>query len=293
MTTYGVRPDGFAVKPLGRIKADIEARAVQEFGPGLITSPQSPMGQIIGLLADAAAEAWEVGLAVAQSQDVDQAEGVQLEALGRLRGLSRAGRDDGAFAIAIAGGGERSPILRDLTEALRAVQGVTYVGVTDDPDTLRAVSAPDGALAVAVKGGADDLVAATMARYLPPGTVLHGNAWVEHIVEGRCRSLAVIRPSEVPVAVTVRARHTGGACARPNEAAIADAVSAGWDAIRGHGKGVTEYRLRRIVEGAYSGVEVIQARARRVSGGALDVTAPIGLTEIATIAAGDLTVTLE
>ena len=60
MTDYGVQPTGFVRKPLAVILAEIESSLITEFGPGVIQTPQSPLGQINGTFADIMAEMWEL-----------------------------------------------------------------------------------------------------------------------------------------------------------------------------------------------------------------------------------------
>ena len=52
MTDYGVQPTGFVRKPLSVIKADMEAMNRAEFGSNVIQTPQSPLGQIVGILSE-------------------------------------------------------------------------------------------------------------------------------------------------------------------------------------------------------------------------------------------------
>ena len=43
MTDYGITKEGFIVKPLPVILAEIEALMITEFGPDVIQTPQSPL----------------------------------------------------------------------------------------------------------------------------------------------------------------------------------------------------------------------------------------------------------
>lgn len=294
MTTgYGVSSKGFARKPLAAIKADMEALARTEFGNDAILSPQSPLGQIIGTIADAASEVWEFGEATFQAWDVDQAEGLQLDVAAQARGLQRAGRTDGDFRAAIKNTARTNIVLADIEEAVRAVPGVTYVHATDDGDALARVAAPDGAIAVAVIGGQDADVGQAMHRYLPAGSLLYGNAAVEVEVNGRCRSLYVLRPVEVPVgaALTVTVHRDRSGCAPPTSSEIAAVVAAGWQAERINGRDVTPHGLRRQVEAVFDQIEVAGATAFRLDGTGGTRTPEIQFAEIATLSADDVAVT--
>ena len=297
--TYGVLPTGFARKPLSAIKADLEADLRTEFGDTLILSPQSPMGQIVGTLADALAEGWEHVEATYQAWDVDQAEGRQLDALARLTGRNRAGRPDGDFRAAITNRGRTSLLLADLEEAVLAVPGVTFANATADETVLSEVSAPLGAISVAAIGGQAADIAAAMWPILPAGAILYGNEYADVEVNGRCRSLNILRPVEVEVGVAARVKvhrsRTG--CAPPTASDIADVIAAGWLGDRLNGKDVTPHAVRRYVEAVFPQIEVIAVTAFRVD---VDEAARLGGTtpgiqfaEIANIARADVTVTVE
>ena len=85
MADYGVQSEGFVRKPLSIVLAEIESALITEFGPGFVQTPQTPMGQINGIFAEAVAKLWEHAEDIYQSYDPDQAEGTRLDTLGRLR----------------------------------------------------------------------------------------------------------------------------------------------------------------------------------------------------------------
>lgn len=58
--TYGVTEQGFVIKPLTKIVSDIGGRMKASFGSQFDTSPESPDGQVIGIIADALHEHWLV-----------------------------------------------------------------------------------------------------------------------------------------------------------------------------------------------------------------------------------------
>jgi len=101
--TYGVTPTGFNRKPLITILGEIQDKVKETFGEGAIQTPESPFGQINGMFASLASTLWEISEATYQSYDPDQAEGVRLEQLGRIRLLERmGGEDDDVDALAHA-----------------------------------------------------------------------------------------------------------------------------------------------------------------------------------------------
>lgn len=92
---YGVLPEGFVIKPLSQIKADIIARCVasDELGPGQDYGDTDPLGQIIGAVAGDIAELWELGYAVHTSGDPEGALDVPLDQVLSLAGSERQGAE--------------------------------------------------------------------------------------------------------------------------------------------------------------------------------------------------------
>jgi len=93
MTEFGVQAEGFVLKPLTQIRADIVARlaASSEVGPSQDYSDTAPLGQIVGALASELAEIWELGFAVHTSGDPEGALDVPLDQLLALTGSERLG----------------------------------------------------------------------------------------------------------------------------------------------------------------------------------------------------------
>lgn len=87
---YGVRPEGFVVKPLDVILVEQQALARSKFGEGIRVNPSSKMGQYIGALAERESEIWDLAQAVYAARDPDQAQGAALEILCALSGAYRA-----------------------------------------------------------------------------------------------------------------------------------------------------------------------------------------------------------
>lgn len=297
MTTYGVTATGFAIKPLDVILAEIEAAMVTQFGAGIIQSSQSPLGQINGLMADLAAQMWETAQAVYQSYDPDQAEGIDLDRLARLRVINRgAGETDISFRRAITNVDRARIDLQDLVRAVQSVAGVTYAQafVNDTTETDDYGLAP-GTLSLAVIGGDDDEIAEAMRRYVVPGVVTFGNTRLSHNVDGFCRSFSIIRPVDVPVtlALTVRRRADRLGCPPPSTTAVRDALIADLTAALLNGDDLDLFRVRQTVEGRWAGqVELVAFTGERDEIPGLE-NAPVlvGFTEIASVTASTVTVT--
>lgn len=89
MTTYGVTSTGFVVKSLQDIKTELEAEYRAKLGASIDTSPESVLGQIIGIHAEREAELWELGLAIWASQYPDSASDVSLDNVAAITGTLR------------------------------------------------------------------------------------------------------------------------------------------------------------------------------------------------------------
>ncbi|KRE07468.1 hypothetical protein ASE63_22475 [Bosea sp. Root381] len=295
---YGVIPSGFELKRLPEILADIEAANIATFGPGVVQTPASPLGQLNGLHADLAASVWELALSVYQALDPDQSEGNNLDRVGKLRLLSRApGESDIDFRQAITNAGRARIDMSDLSQALSALAGVTWVQTyVNDGDTADADGIAAHSVAVAVLGGDDDDIAQTVRAYVVPGIGTYGNTTVETTIEGFCRSIRIIRPAEVPVsiAVDVIARPDRNGCPPPSALAIAAGLA---DALTGttrprNGQDVTEYLIRQAIESRYPNIEVDEVRASIVPATPGAVPVDIAFFQIMVVSADRISITV-
>ena len=292
MTDYGVLPTGFSRKPLSVIIAEIEASLITEFGPGLVQTAQSPMGQINGIFADRTSAVLELIEDIYHALDPDQAEGVNLDIIGRIRRIPRAaGQSDASYRQAITNAGQARIDLQDISRAIAALDGVTYskVWTRDDTDSI-----PSPAnLSIAVTGGDADEIAATIRAYVVPGMTLYGNTTVESTIDGYCRSFRILRPIDVPVTleITIRTFRDSLGCPPPSATAVKAALIN--EAYFLNGDDVTFYNVRQIIESAFSNVEVISINGERDSIPQSDNQAvSIGFIERASLASDNVTVTV-
>lgn len=296
MTTYGVQPSGFVRKPLADIKSEIEAAAQAAFGPGVIMTPQSPMGQLIGLFADAAATFWEIAEDVYQSYDPDQAEGRRLDILARLRLLERAGGElDDSFRQAITNAGRARIDVADIARAVTNIDGVTYSHVfVNDGDEIDANGQGGHSVAVAALGGDDETIATTVREYVVPGVNTYGNEIVETVIDGYCRSITIIRPEEIPlhVRIAVKLSTDRMGCPPPSFGSIASALAANLSGDKRpiNGADVTLHMLRTAVECDFANVEVVSAEVSRDGETFAAVPHAIGFFEIAAFDAANVSV---
>ena len=305
MTTYGVVPEGFRRKPLSQVLAEIEASLITEFGPDVVQSPQSPLGQLNGLFANLVTQQWEFGEDVYQSYDPDQAEGTRLDTLAKMRILARAGgEDDASFRQAITNAGRARNDIQDLARAILTVPGITYLriflnenGETDDNGI------PAGGISVAVLGGDSERIASEMRRFIVPGITTVGNTYVTTNIDGYCRTFSILRPILIPVEISVSVRTRADALGCPPVSLLAirqglqEALADGPRQLL-NGDDVDTYRVRSIIESLYPNVEVVSVVAQRsedLSTAQQEVTdtqnARIGFIELATVALEDITIT--
>lgn len=295
MTDYGISPTGFARKPLTIILAELEAALITEFGPGVIQTSQSPLGQINGIFSEAAAKHWELAEDIYQSLDPDQAEGVRLDILGRIRRIGRAGGEgDDAFRRAITNAGQARIDLQDISRAIAALDGVTYSHVwVNDTGAIDSNLMPPGSICIAVTGGDDDEIAATMRKYVVPGVSMYGLTAIESLIDGFCRTFRILRPINVPVElnVVVRTFKDSMGCPPPSATAIRTTLVNGLYLL--NGDDVTFYRVRSVIESAFSNVEVVSINGERdgiAQSNNTDVV--IGFIERASLAAEDVSITV-
>lgn len=267
MSDYGVKPTGFVRKPLDVIMSEIQTAMITEFGPGVVQTPQSPLGQLNGLMANLTAGLWELAEDIYQSYDPDQAEGARLNILARIRLLGRAiGEDDPTFRKAITNEGQSRVDLQDVERAIAAIPGVTYRHVwVNDKGEVDENNMPPGSVSIAVTGGDDDAIANAIRRFIVPGVTITGNTEINSLLDGYCRSLRVLRPIDVPVSLTIKVRtfKDSAGCPPPSPAAIKSAFLSVLPPSLLNGDDVSFYRVRSVIESMFPNVEVVSINGSR------------------------------
>ncbi len=86
---YGVTPKGFISKPFQAILDSMVERSKEEFGDSLPTDPQTVAGQFLNIIAYEMKDVWDMGEGVADTGNRARAEGVYLDFLAKLAGLTR------------------------------------------------------------------------------------------------------------------------------------------------------------------------------------------------------------
>lgn len=120
MTVYGVTADGFVVKPLEAIKADVEAAIRARVDAGIILTTDTPDGQTFLIFCEQLVQMWELAASVGSTMDPAAAIGIWLDNLSTITGTERAAARKstvvenvtvsqavsigiGAFAVSVAG----------------------------------------------------------------------------------------------------------------------------------------------------------------------------------------------
>ena len=104
MTTYGVTATGFVTKILSVIVGELEVAMRAIFGQGIDLSAESPLGQLVGIMAEREALLWGLAEGVYNASYVDTAEGVQLDNIAALAGIKRKDKTFSKLTGVIFGG---------------------------------------------------------------------------------------------------------------------------------------------------------------------------------------------
>jgi len=89
LPAYGATQAGFVVKPLASILADLQQAVWDAIDPNLDLSPQTPDGQMLGIIANALAAQWELAQIAYNQYNREDAEGASLDNIGDLTGTPR------------------------------------------------------------------------------------------------------------------------------------------------------------------------------------------------------------
>lgn len=290
--TYGVLPTGFSRKPLAVILAEIEQQLITEFGPDVVQTSQSPLGQINGLFADMITELWELAEDVYQSYDPSQAEGNRLNILGNIRLLRRAADEqDASYRLAITNDNTARLGNADFLRALKSIDGVTYAAIfvnetgKDDENFM-----PPNSVAAAVIGGDDSEVAAVIYEYVIPGITMHGNTSADTNIDGLCRTIRYIRPLEIDTKLTIQVSigSTRKGCPAPSPSAIAEAFLryvTGADTRPLNGQPIDAYYVRQFIESTFDNARWVNNIGIRADRPEIEhfTTIPFNFFEIANV----------
>lgn len=88
-SVYGVTKQGFIRKPLEKIINDLNSKFIAEFGSSFDVTPESPDGQIIGIIADKISQCWDLAQGSYNSYRPGATQGVGLDAIVELNRITR------------------------------------------------------------------------------------------------------------------------------------------------------------------------------------------------------------
>lgn len=256
MADYGLTNSGFNRKPLAAILREIEDLNITEFGPEVIQTAQSPLGQLNGISAELASDIWAQAEGLYQNLDVEQSTADALRFWATLRGVPVGSMSDADLRAAMVSNGDQDDELKPLVAALRAVPGVTWLHITvnDSPNKNMANIAP-ATLSIAVEGGADADIAAAIRGNIYGGISTYGNTGHSFMEDGFERRVSWVRPVPITTTMAVTARTIHGA-AWPEDSVIKATIVNAWAVARQNGKEPDWVFVRRAVEAAFPGVEV-------------------------------------
>lgn len=277
---WGVTPQGFRRPPMSVIKAWVETDMMTVFGPDVIQTAQTPLGQYNGLMIETLTRLFEFAEQIYLSNDPDQAEGIALDILGRIRLLQR-GVDETEedFRRAISNNDRARVDVQDLVRAVRNVAGVTYVEVFLPEDgQLDEFTVPPMTVAIAVEGGDDQELATVIRDYLVPGVNTFGNASVTGEIDGLCRTFHITRPvaTRVTLQINVRTMKDRNDCAPPATSDMRRVIAEEMN-LR-NGEDITYYKLRILERYFPDTVEVIDFRGAHYGETLGTINEPVNIT---------------
>ncbi|CAB5223199.1 XkdT Uncharacterized homolog of phage Mu protein gp47 [uncultured Caudovirales phage] len=144
----GITNEGFVLKTLEEIKADIEAELRSRFGETIDLRPQSTFGQLVGIFSEQQAEVWALAADVYLSQYPDSASGIQLDRVASITATVRKPATP-SQATLICYGTEGT--LLSAGQEIETADGVTVLETLDDV-TISAAAARDVYLNVVTVG---------------------------------------------------------------------------------------------------------------------------------------------
>lgn len=103
MATYGLLSTGLVPKTLEVIRAEMNQVFWDIFGNSFDLTDRTPLGKLIGILAEREALLWELAEAVNASQDPDTATGARLDSIAALTGTQRDAATKSSVTLTLTG----------------------------------------------------------------------------------------------------------------------------------------------------------------------------------------------
>lgn len=156
---YGITSTGFSAKRLADIQAEIEDAFRSAFGVGINLDPLSPLGQMVGIVAERESLIWELAEDVYNSQYPDTASGASLDNVASISNITRlaatystvegrvSGTNGTLVPIGFIASVNGDPSARFVTIESGIIVG-GYVDLDFQAENTGAVQAPAGSLTV-------------------------------------------------------------------------------------------------------------------------------------------------
>lgn len=256
MADYGLTDSGFNRKPLATILREIEDLNITEFGPTVIQTAQSPLGQLNGISAELASDIWAIAEGQYQQLDVEQATTDALRFWASIRQWDVGSISDDDLRDVMVPNGDQGDELKPLVAALRAIDGVTWLNITiNDSSYNNLANIAPATVSIAIEGGEDADIAAAIRANIYGGVSTYGNTSYSFMEDGFERRVSWVRPVEIKTTMEVTARTIYGA-SWPEDTVIKSTIVNAWAEDRENGKEPDWVFVRRAVEAAFPGVEV-------------------------------------
>lgn len=147
---FGLTSNGFIAKRIADIQAEIESSLKSELGNSIDLLPSSILGQLVGVFSDRESQIWELVEAVYNSQYPNTAEGITLDNVVSLTGLTRQPGTLSTVDLLFKGtvgtivpAGSVFTVLNDSAARFVLASDLTLVAGVDEIQTLTFGAVPD------------------------------------------------------------------------------------------------------------------------------------------------------
>jgi uncharacterized phage protein gp47/JayE len=297
---FGLTADGFVRKRLEDIIADIEASILSTFGP-VDTDADSAFGQLIGIIAERESTLWELAEGIYLGLYPASAEGIQLDNVAQLTGLTRIGAAKSTAVIAATGDqGTVIPLGKQVSvtetgdlfetdvaqtiDKADAVRADISVDTAVDADTYRVTIDSVDHDFVAPGSSTPIIIAAGLVAVIDAGSSgmdavdnLDGTFYIQSIDGETGHSIDVSVVGTGTMSITGRASPIPVTALTAGDVLVlADTITtivtpvAGWDSVTNLGDGIegrnveTDAELRLRIQGARLGAGTVEAIKSRI-----------------------------
>lgn len=265
---FGIQPEGFNLKALSDIITEMNDEFKSVYGENTTVTPESPLGQIIGILAVSISQLWEVSQLSFDSYNPSASQGVALSNLVQLNGIVRLEASGSTVILTITGIPATVIPLGSLVSTTdTSLQFATSIEVTIPGGGSIAVAAE------AVSTGPNEALTGTITSIDTPIT---GWATVDNLADAT-------PGSDVETDVELRARRS--ASISSNAQVVLEAILAAVRAVDGvDSASIIENDTDVIVSGqpAHSFQVVVVGGADQDISDAIFSTKPIGIQSFGT-----------